>query len=260
MEKYRQERQRTENIAKTSGMVLTIAAHVVLAVFGVFTGLKYIYPPPPENTFLVDFSEVEDERPVPAKTGNQPHAEVVDKTKNIELVQKSEAQNKGTKANKAPEARVDEFGDVEVKEPKREKVIDKRSLFHTADNKAEKDTLAAQTASKVSDALKAGHASGNTSKGKLDGEPNAHLKGRNTVGTLAKPSYGVQEEGIVVVTIWVDQYGKVKKAIAGAEGTTVSNSKLWQAARDAAMNTHFNQSADAPALQQGTITYKFKLN
>ena len=31
------------------------------------------------------------------------------------------------------------------------------------------------------------------------------------------------------------------------------------AARAAALQTHFNQSADAPALQQGTITYVFKL-
>ncbi len=59
--------------------------------------------------------------------------------------------------------------------------------------------------------------------------------------------------------IWVDQYGTVTKAIAGADGTTVTDSRLWTAARNAAMGAHFNQSVDAPALQEGTITYIFSL-
>jgi TonB family protein len=79
-------------------------------------------------------------------------------------------------------------------------------------------------------------------------------------GTLPRPSYGVQAAGTVVVEIWVDNYGEVKKAVAGVEGTTVSDKALWQAARNAAMGAHFNMSADAPPMQKGTITYIFKLN
>ena len=78
-------------------------------------------------------------------------------------------------------------------------------------------------------------------------------------GNLPVPNYTIQESGIVVVTIWVDQYGTVQKAIPGADGTTVTNSTLWNAARKAAMETKFNMSADAPALQEGTITYIFNL-
>ena len=94
---------------------------------------------------------------------------------------------------------------------------------------------------------------------KTDGTPNAHLQGRTVLGTLPRPSYAVQNEGIVAVTIWVDQYGTVQKAIAGADGTTVTDNELWEAARKAALGAHFNMNADAPALQQGTITYHFKL-
>jgi TonB family protein len=79
-------------------------------------------------------------------------------------------------------------------------------------------------------------------------------------GTLPRPSYAVQAAGTVVVDIWVDNYGNVQKAVAGAEGTTVTDKTLWQAARKAALGAHFNMSADAPALQKGTITYIFKLN
>ena len=78
-------------------------------------------------------------------------------------------------------------------------------------------------------------------------------------GTLPRPSYPVQNSGTVVVEIWVDNYGNVQKAVAGIEGTTVTDKELWQAARKAALGAHFNMSADAPALQKGTITYVFKL-
>ncbi len=89
---------------------------------------------------------------------------------------------------------------------------------------------------------------------------NITLNGRKVVGTIAKPEYTVQESGTVVVTIWVDTYGNVVKAQPGAEGTTVDNSALWSSARKAALATHFNADADAPALQKGTITYIFKLS
>ena len=175
-------------------------------------------------------------------------------------MQRSEAQHEGTNSNEAPEATVDDFGDVDIVEPKREKEIDRRALFHAADNKTDKDTLAQQTADKVTDALKAGHAQGNTKTGETAGEPNAKVPGRSVNGTLPRPSYAVQAAGKVVVDIWVDNYGNVQKAVAGVEGTTVNDKTLWQAARKAALGAHFNMSADAPALQKGTITYVFKLN
>jgi outer membrane biosynthesis protein TonB len=182
-----------------------------------------------------------------------------DRTKPINLVQRSEAQLEGTKSNEAPEATVDDFGDVDINEPKREKEIDRRALFHAADNKTQKDTLAPQTADKVTEALKAGHAQGNTRTGETSGEPNAKVAGRSVNGTLPRPSYPVQASGKVVVEIYVDNYGNVQKAVAGVEGTTVTDKNLWQAARKAALGAHFNMSADAPAMQKGTITYVFNL-
>ena len=89
--------------------------------------------------------------------------------------------------------------------------------------------------------------------------PNGTLvKGRSVVGTIARPEYTVKDSGTVVVTVWVDQYGNVTKAQPGAAGTTVNNSGLWNSARKAALSTHFNADANAPTLQQGTITYIFR--
>lgn len=83
------------------------------------------------------------------------------------------------------------------------------------------------------------------------------LADREVNGVLPVPSYDGTVSGTVVVQIWVDNYGEVQKAVAGVEGTTISDQAIWQAARKAALGAHFNMSADAPALQEGTITYMF---
>ena len=260
MEKYRQEREKQARRARVSGGILTVALHVGLVVCFFVTGFTYLDPPPPEKTpIVIDFSEPEIEKPKQIWNGSRPQAVNPDPTQPINLVQKSEAQLEGTKANEAPEATVDDFGDVETPEPPREKPINTKALFHSANNNTVKDTLAPQTAREASDELKAGHASGNTTIGKTDGEPNARVAGRSVNGTLPRPSYGVQADGKVVVKIWVDQYGNVTKAQAGVEGTTATDKTLWQAAYKAAMGAHFNMDASAPALQEGTITYIFKM-
>lgn len=259
--KYIQEREKRAVRSTLTGIALTASLHV--ALFAVFfnTGFTYLDPPPPEKEqFLIEFEEPVLEKPKQIWNGTQPRVVEPKPSEPINLVQKSEAQHEGTKTNEAPEAQVDDFGDVETPNPEPEKPIDRRALFRTANNKTQKDTLAMQTADKPSDNLKAGHALGNTSIGETLGEPNAKLTGRSVNGTLPRPSYGVQASGTVVVDIWVDNYGTVQKAVAGVEGTTVSDKTLWQAARKAALGAHFNMSADAPAMQKGTITYIFKLN
>ncbi len=259
MEKYKYERARQEKLSKITGIALTVAVHVCIICTGAISGLTYLYPPPAEESILIDFSESEVYKPKQVRTGTQPRAVNADPTKDIKLVQASEAQHKGTKANEAPEAVNDDFGDIETPEPPRKKEINRRALFSAADNKTDKDTLAQQTAHKVSDALKAGHSQGNTKTGNTDGKPNAKLAGRTVLGALPLPIYSVQNSGVVVVSIKVDQYGKVLEAVPGAQGTTVTDKTLWEAAKKAALESRFNMSSTAPPVQGGTITYKFNL-
>lgn len=91
-------------------------------------------------------------------------------------------------------------------------------------------------------------------------EPIAQLSDRSVIGTLPKSVCNIQACGKVVVRIWVNQYGAVQKVIPGAEGTTVTDQTLWNAARNAAKKAHFTMSSDAPAFQGGgTITYVFTM-
>ena len=154
--RYLEERERQSRRSRTTGVALTVVMHAALAACLFVTGFKYIDPPPPEKEMiLIEFEEPQIEKPKQTWNGTRPQAVNPDPTKPINLVQKSEAQHEGTKSNEAPEAQVDDFGDVDIKDPEPKKEINRKALFRTADNKTQKDTLAAQTAREVSDALKA---------------------------------------------------------------------------------------------------------
>lgn len=255
---YIEEQYRSRFQSSVFGAFLAIGVNLCIALICSFSGLKYIYPPPEEKTMIIDFEELEAPKIKVKKTGREPQAENANQQKKLELMQRSEGQYKGTKQNLAKEATVGPDGDVEVPEPPREEEIDNRALFHSAKN-TDKDTLAAQTSREPGDALRAGHADGNTTQGKVEGTPSARVKGRTTVGVPPRPSYGVQKEGKVVVDIWVDQNGAVMRAVPGAAGTTVTDKELWNAARQAALKARFNPDWEAKEQQQGTITYIFKL-
>ena len=248
-----------ERNARIIGIIMTLVVHACTICLINFTGLKYIYPPPKETTFLLDFEE-EKAPQIHERRGRQPQAEDIDRNAPVELVQKSKSTVKSEAENLTPQTRQDNFGDVvtPAPKPKEEPVIDPRAAFP---GMSKKDTslTAPHGAGEVSEEFRAGQSKGNTNKGRADGKPNAHVKGRNTVGNIPSPAYNVQDSGTVVVNIWVDNYGNVVKAVPGGDGTTVTNKTLWAAARKAAMETHFNMSADAPAMQEGTITYIFNL-
>lgn len=120
-----------------------------------------------------------------------------------------------------------------------------------------------------------GVAGGTGNQGHLSGDPNSSsregsglgssgnsfdLSGRSLSGSLPRPEYGIQEEGVVVVQITVDKNGTVTDAQPILRGTTTQNSYLWRVAKEAALKAKFNRSATAPAYQKGTITYHFVLN
>ena len=86
-----------------------------------------------------------------------------------------------------------------------------------------------------------------------------NLSGRSAM-SLPKPFYPGNEEGLVVVKVTVDKYGKVTNAEPGVRGSTTYNSQLIAAAKQAALKAKFNVDQNAPAFQQGTITYRFVLD
>lgn len=261
MKTYLEKRERNRRQAIIGGVMLAVAAHVVVFLFCSFKGLKYIWPPPAEQTFLMDFSAEMEE--VDLKYGKEPVTETVDLERPVELVQSSESPVVDNTPNETPETQPDDFGDVPVPTPEPEQPkLDPRASFPGMAKK-DSDAGTAHDASEAKNKFKAGQSDGNSVSAAISGKSNAHLEGRKVDGNLIKPVYDRQESGIVVVKIWVDPYGQVTRALPGAEGTTTTDPQLWNAARNAAMATHFSQlgsiDSDTPPLQEGTITYIFNL-
>lgn len=261
MHPYQRSRLQREKASNVTGIAVTVVFHALALVVLLTSGLKYLDPPPPERTsLLIDFEVMpETEKPSPTREGPEPQAEEVDPTQPVELVQKADSPYVNDRPNVTPETRPDNHGDVEVPTPEPEAPkLDPRASFPGM-GKKDNEATTPHSANQPSEGFKPGQPDGNTAEGKTEGSANAHVQGRNVVGSLPKPSYSSQVEGTVVVQVKVDQYGTVTEAIPGAEGTTVTDKTLWNAARSAALKAHFNQSASAPALQTGTITYIFKL-
>jgi len=85
--------------------------------------------------------------------------------------------------------------------------------------------------------------------------------GNRKANTLPKPSYNSDDQGRVNVSIWVDKTGHVIRAEILQKGTTVSDIRLRNMARNAALKAVFAPDKEAPEVQKGTITYNFiKLN
>ncbi|HRY98076.1 MAG TPA: TonB family protein [Bacteroidales bacterium] len=107
-----------------------------------------------------------------------------------------------------------------------------------------------------------GKPTGSPGSGQYDGQGGSgngvsYSLGGRKADHLPKPSATFSESGTVVVNIWVDRYGKVTKAVAGARGTTTASPVLRRLAEEAALRARFNAQMDAPEEQRGTITYHF---
>lgn len=248
-----------DRIGKIIGIIATVSVHSLLLLIGLNAGLREVYPPPAEQGILIEFEAEQEIKPIQTEIGIEPRAEKADPKEDVRLVQKSEAPVAAKEAeNHGKETAIGTEGDVDVPEPPQKKPIDKRALWSS--NRHSNDTLAPQVAEKASDNLISGHPKGNTETGNHEGKPTAKLAGRTVMGYLPVPDYNaINQSGTVVVRILVDQYGTVTNAYPGHKGTTVQDARLWEAAKKAALDAKFNTSANAPAVQEGTITYVFKL-
>ena len=165
-----------------------------------------------------------------------------------------------------------ELKEIEKKEkPKKEKPIPKpkkpsKNTLQAFDNLLKGDTSDGNKAGEGNDTSSGlkGDKNGDPSSTKYygnsgsSGESNYNLAGRNA---LSKPieQPNCEEEGTVVVSIEVDKYGTVLKAVSGVKGTTNSANCLLKPAREAALRTTWNADPNAPNKQKGTIIYKFSL-
>ena len=95
---------------------------------------------------------------------------------------------------------------------------------------------------------------------------NNHTADRGVGGVLATiaalQNEGLDHFGVAVPTLMQGCAGAFVREIGatpGVSGTTVQDKTLWEAAKEAALKAQFNVSSTAAVVQEGTITYVFKL-
>ncbi len=195
-------------------------------------------------------------------------------------IKKAEEERRITEAREKEEARKKAEAERKAEEERQRKIREENE-------RKEQERKAQEAKRKNVDALMGGFSDSNGNadggegdddqpgdKGKETGDPNAsgyygiggdgsggnYRLGNRRALTRPIPEYDCNEEGRVVVTISVDQSGKVISAQPGAKGTTNSASCLLSRAKEAALRTKFNEDSKAPAKQVGLIIYNFSLS
>lgn len=243
-----------------SGLTATIVFHGLLLLLFLLLGFKAPYPPPGEEGILINFGNSEtglgETQPqgLPENQVTNPISNNEEEilTQNIEEAVFIKDQNK----KNTEKQKVTETTNQTDNKTNNNQQVNQNALFPGQNNSTGE-----------------GISNGNNDQGSPNGDPNSDkykgtgLGDKGTAWSLAgrsnkalpKPRYADNEQGKVVVEIFVDRAGNVVKANSGYKGTTISSPNLRQAAYDAAMLAKFNVDPGAPEVQRGVITYVFEL-
>lgn len=110
-----------------------------------------------------------------------------------------------------------------------------------------------------------GSPNGNSTSGATTGSggrgdvPSYSLAGRTPIGSLQRPGYTDQVQGVIVVEIVVSAEGRVVDADIDIAHTSISSRSMRDAARRAALQSRFN-NIDSRENQIGSITYVYRFS
>jgi len=273
---------------KIKAIAGSIIVHIAILVALIFLGLSTPLPLPGEEGVEVNLGSsdvgmgnIQEESPAPSTPPPsrpqpaEPQEEVVKEeviTQEVEEApaiveeenpkEKKPEEKKPVEQEKPRDPEVVEEKPVEqeapVEEPSEpEQKVDPRAMFtgKTNTGTGSNEGVTGQPGDQ-------GKPNGDPGAGNYDGQGGAgngvsfSLGGRGS-RHLPKPSYQSQEQGKVVVDIWVNREGKVVKALAGGKGTTILDTRLRRLAEEAALRSLFEPDPNAPDNQKGTITYNF---
>ena len=247
---------------KRKGILWTAGIHVGMVVLFLFVGLNYLEPKP-EDGIVINFgydpggsgtepvvesssspSEVTEENVEPTESTES--TEQIDEvaTQDSEEVPAIDQEDQSSREQAASEA--------EEQQPD-EELDNSLNDFFDNPNSSEGETGGTGDQGDPTGDQDAPDHYGNQGSG---GDGDYQLGGRIPL-SKPKPTYDCNEEGKVVVKIWVDQSGSVVRAEAGERGSTTAASCLLRRAEEAAKKTKFQGDPDAPDRQIGTIIYRF---
>lgn len=271
---------------KILGIAGTVLFHgIILALFFVLF-LRTERPLPGEEGVLVNIGymeegtgEVQKEQPMeeeqptpPARQQQEPaepesdkevmtqeaqEAPALEDEKKVKEEEKEKLEEKKEEAKEETEE-IQEEPEKEVEEKPEEKKpeVNQRALYKGKSEEEGKDQGNTGELGDQGSPFGSKDSNNQEGKGGLGNGISFSLSGRSAKH-LPKPEYKSSDQGKVVVTIYVDKFGNVKRAEPGAKGTTVTDLRLRKLAQKAALRAKFSQNPEAPEIQKGTITYNF---
>ena len=255
-------------------IIYTAVFYAIVLFMFLFLGFTTPLPLPAEQGILINFGEDEtgsgtrEPRPVEkvveqsqaVQTPSQVKSEIVEE----QLTQDFEEAPAITPTKREPKKPKEET--KPVKKPKEEvkpveKPVVNSSALYTGRKEDSKST--------TSEGVAGGDGNQGNEAGNVDATshslgtgtgngPGYDLTGRSHI-KLPIPEFSTQKEGTVKVRVRVDRTGKVTSAEPGVKGSTTLDKDLLAAAKRAALASRFNNKPDAPIIQEGIITYVFRL-
>lgn len=259
-----------------NGLIGTLIFHSILFILFLFLGLSY-YDPKPEAGVLINFGYAEDGFGEEAVVSNESPS-TTSSTSNAEESVKTQDWQDAPTISSSEESQTKKEEDKPEKtdtptETQEEKPVEK------PDPKPSNALQSILDNTKNSQSGGEGVTQGGGDQGKENGDPRSsnrigdgggggngdgnYLLGNRLALAKPKPNYPCSDEGRVVVKIYVNQSGKVVRAIAGERipggaASTTTSSCLYDQAKKAAMQTTWEADGSAPDQQSGYIVYNFK--
>lgn len=225
--------------------------------------------PPAEDGMIVDFGQEQtgagEEDLLLAETQTPQPARQIEAVDNPELLTSDVEESVVVQERKPQPAHAQERVEsetVKTEEQPEERQVNRQALF-PGRNQTQTSQAQSQGATDQPTGNQGGESSqqGDTYESSREGVTGNNiaidLEGRRPVGQIPKPQYLSDDQGKVVINIVVDANGSVSRATYRAVGSTTSDSRLIEAALEAAHKARFTPS-QSQQIQSGTITYVFK--
>lgn len=244
----------------------TIVLHLALALLFIFYGLKEPHPPRKEEMVSIAMDLGTD---LKGQGQQESQGQKEQKSNNEQQESSQKQEQEKTSSN---EVATQEEAPVEASE-KQEGEEDAQEQEETKEEEQQEVSEELQEAqNRFEDMEDGGGGEGDDGVSGNEGNPEGRPKGKGSLPgaggswklsgrkILEKPQpKKPQEEGKVVVDIWVDQDGNVIRTSPNLSRSNTTSDRLLKLAQDAAQKAKFNPSPNAAVEQKGTFTFVFEL-
>lgn len=253
---------------KRKALLGTVIFHAVLAVLFIFFGLKEPHPPKKEKMVSIDMNYGTD-----LKGMGEQESQSEEEQKNAEQ-QEEEPEQQAEEQATSEDVATQEEAPVDAKEEEegKETSDEAKEQEEEEEEKPEVSEELKEAQDRFKDMEDDGGGEGDDGVSGNEGNPEGKPQGEGSLPgaggswklsgrkILQKPQpKKPDEEGKVVIDIWVDQNGNVIRTSPNLSRSNTTSDKLLKLAQDAAKKAKFNPSPDAAVEQKGTFTFVFEL-